>query len=129
MAENLKSRHAFGHSDSIEKAKQENKIDAYDILFLDSDTEPKLGWLDAKGNTIIVDPKAGLTELETQLEAELATKASSEDVETLEKQIEAKADASMVESLQTEIANKVDASEVETMIKECIEYAVEVVEF
>lgn len=53
--ENLRSRHAFGNSENIDAAIQSGKIDSYDILFLDGDTDPKLGWVDRNGNVRIVD--------------------------------------------------------------------------
>ena len=49
MAE-LKARHAFGSSSKIDAALEANKIDAFDILFLDGDTaKPKVGWIDKDG--------------------------------------------------------------------------------
>lgn len=51
----LRSRHAFGSSENIASAIDQNLIDAYDILFLDGDTEPKLGWIDKDGAVRIVD--------------------------------------------------------------------------
>lgn len=54
MAE-MKAKHAFGSSSNIESAKSAGKIDAYDILFLDGDTDPKVGWLDKDGNVRIVE--------------------------------------------------------------------------
>lgn len=51
----LRSRHAFGLSENIASAIDQNLIDAYDILFLDGDTEPKLGWIDKDGAVRIVD--------------------------------------------------------------------------
>lgn len=124
-----KAKHAFGQSADIEAAKQANKINAFDILFLDGDTAPKVGWLDSQGNTVIVDHRADLSKVEAELEAEIAAKANSEDVKTLESQIATKADASEIETLQTEIANKVDAETVQSMIEEHSESAIEVVEF
>jgi hypothetical protein len=79
MAEK-KARHAFGQSSGIENAKQENKIDAFDILFLDGDTAPKVGWLDSQGNTVIVDHRPDLAKVEAELEAEIATKADTTEV-------------------------------------------------
>ena len=49
MNELLKSRFAFGSSESLNSAIDNGLIDAYDILFLDGDTEPKVGWLDKNG--------------------------------------------------------------------------------
>lgn len=81
----LKAKHAFGSSSDIEAALQGGKIDAYDILFLDGDTDsPKIGWIDKDGNPVIVkDEKADFSELEAEvaeLETELATKANAEEV-------------------------------------------------
>lgn len=120
-----KAKHAFGQSDSIEAAKQANKIDSFDILFLDGETDPKIGWIDGQGNTVIVSNKTDLS----GVEAELATKADSETVKTLEDQITTKADASEIEALQTEIATKADVAAVQTMIEEAAVGAIEVVEF
>lgn len=109
MANNNKAKHAFGSSSSIEAAKQANKIDSFDILFLDGDTDPKIGWLDAQGNTVIVPNKTDLS----GVEAELATKANSSDVTELE----------------VEVATKVDAATVKAMIDEATIGVIEVVEF
>lgn len=49
-----KARHAFGSSDKISDAIANGLIDAYDILFLDGDTNPKVGWIDSKGEVRIV---------------------------------------------------------------------------
>lgn len=124
-----KAKHAFGQSANIETAKQANKINAFDILFLDGDTAPKVGWLDSQGNAVIVDHRPDLSKVEAELEAEIATKANSEDVKTLESQVATKADASEVETLQTAIATKVDAATVQTMINEAAVGVIEVVEF
>lgn len=50
-----KAKHAFGSSEDILSALADGKIDAYDILFLDGDTDnPKVGWIDRNGNPVIV---------------------------------------------------------------------------
>lgn len=59
------AKHAFGKSASIDEALQANKIDAYDILFLDSDTEPKVGWIDKNGNKVIAEGKTQVVRVET----------------------------------------------------------------
>ena len=74
-----KAKHAFGNSDSIESAKQSGKIDNFDILFLDGATDPKIGWLDAQGNTVIVPNKTDLS----GVKAELATKVDAATVKTM----------------------------------------------
>ena len=82
-----KAKHAFGSSSGIEAALQSGKIDSFDILFLDGDTDnPKIGWIDRDGNIVLVkDEKADLTELEAEvadLETEIATKVNAEEVDT-----------------------------------------------
>ena len=95
-----KAKHAFGSSANIEKAKQENKINEFDILFLDGDTDkPKVGWIDRNGNTVICEP-TDTSELENQ-----------------------------VSELETKMGTKVDAEAVQTMIKEYSDGVIEVIEF
>lgn len=53
----LRSKHAFGEFANLDKAIADGKIDAYDILFLDGKTEPKIGWVDKDGNVIILEDK------------------------------------------------------------------------
>ena len=125
-----KAKHAHGSRKNLEAAIASKAVDAFDVLFLSGEDEnPAMGWLDKNGSPIIISPADEVAKLETQVEAELATKANSEDVETLEGQIATKADASEVEALQTAIATKVDASTVQTMISEAAVGAIEVVEF
>lgn len=51
----LRSKHGFGSLEGVELAKADGKLDAYDILYLDGATDPKIGWIDKDGNTVIVD--------------------------------------------------------------------------
>lgn len=51
----LRSKHAFGNSNSLNAALEAGKIDAFDVLFLDGDTNPKIGWIDRNGNPVIVE--------------------------------------------------------------------------
>ena len=48
------SKHAFGSKANIETAKQEGKIDAYDVLFLDNG---ETGWIDKDGETQLATPR------------------------------------------------------------------------
>lgn len=66
MAEEiLRSRHAFGSSENLDAAIEEEKIDALDILFLDGNTNnPKIGWIDKDGNKIILEDKTGVIAVE-----------------------------------------------------------------
>lgn len=96
-----KAKHAFGQSGSVEAAKQANKIDNFDILFLDGETDPKIGWIDANGNTVIVPNKTDLS----GVEAELATKATTEEVN---EKLATKADAVEVdEKINTAVTDTV----------------------
>lgn len=65
------SKHAFGSKANIETAKQEGKIDAYDVLFLDNG---ETGWIDKDGETQLATPRTqtpivvnGVTWLKTSL--------------------------------------------------------------
>lgn len=121
----LKAKHAFGSEKDISKALAEGKIDAYDILFLD---EKKVGWVTKSGDVVIAEPD--LSEVEAELatkasaedvealEAEVATKATAEDIQAVENAIATKADAEKVESLEEQVAAKADAAEVETKLAE-----------
>lgn len=128
-----KARHAFGSSTGIEAAKEAGKIDAYDILFLDGGTEPKVGWLDANGETRIVDtekvvtvegdslPNTGL-EGKIYIFGEEGYFWNGTEFVNLCKPTD-------VTALKAEIDTKVTTEEVKTMIKESSDSFVEIVEF
>lgn len=104
-----KAKHAYGSRKNLPAAIESGAVDAYDVLFLQGEGEtPAVGWIDKDGNPVIVES----TDL-SGVEAELAKKANSEDVETLESQI----------------ATKVDVVTVQTMIDKAAIGAIEVVEF
>lgn len=104
-----KARHAFGSSAEVQKALQNGLIDAYDILFLDGETSPKIGWIDRNGIFRLVENEADFSDLEEMI----ATKANASDVE----------------ALGIEVAKKVTAEEVDAKIGEAVSNAIEVVEF
>ena len=54
MSELLRSKHAFGDISGVDTAIAENKIDAYDILFLTTPTGHAIGWIDKDGNKVII---------------------------------------------------------------------------
>lgn len=135
----LKAKHAHGSRKNLESAIANKVVDNFDVLFLSGEDEnPAMGWLDKNGNPIILSPADEVAKLETQVEAELATKANAEEVETklaekadaaeVENALATKADAEKVETLETELANKVSAEEVdakvETAVTEKVESAV-----
>ena len=113
----MKAKHAFGNSSQVLNAIQEGKIDKYDILFLDGDTEPKVGWIDANGEFRLVKNETDLS----GIEAELAEKANAEDVEALEGQLAIKVDAADVDAKINEAKSytdgRVEAAINEHMIK------------
>lgn len=128
-----KARHAFGNSSSIEAAKQAGKIDAFDILFLDGNTEPKIGWLDANGEIRLVEDKTQIVRVE-----ELPTTNGDENVVYIYNnegyiwdgtQCISLTKPTDVSALENEIATKVTADEVKTMIKGSMDSLVEIVEF
>ena len=125
----MKAKHAFGNLMDVEKALQAGKINEYDILFLDGDTSPKIGWIDANGIFRLVENEADFS----KLEAAIATKADASDVESLQSQVATKADAEKVEALETELATKVAAEEIdakiETAVTEKVESTISKMEF
>jgi hypothetical protein len=90
----MKAKHAFGNLADVEKALQAGKVDSYDILFLDGDTSPKIGWIDANGIFRLVENEADFSELE----AVIATKANAADVKALEAEVATKTNAEEVDS-------------------------------
>ena len=118
-----KAKHAFGMLENVDAALSAGTIDSYDILFMkDANGKPYVGWIDKQGQKVIVDDSAEFA----ALEAEIATKVGSEEVEAA---IATKADVADVESLESQVATKVDADTVKAMIDEATAGAVEVVEF
>ena len=78
-----KAKFAFGRSSGIEAAKEAGKINEFDLLMLDGDTDsPKMGWLDAKGNPIVIDHKADMAKMEVEINEKLATKVSAKEVDS-----------------------------------------------
>lgn len=135
-----KARHAYGQSADIASAIQANKINAFDILFLDGDTEPKIGWLDKQGVARIAQGKTQIVRVEELPVADgdenvvyiynnegyiwdgtqCVSLAKSADLTTLETQ---------VSTLATQMSDKVDTDTVQSMIEDYSESAYEIVEF
>ena len=105
-----KAKHAFGALENIDSAISAGKIDSFDILFVkDANGKPYVGWIDGKGEKVIVPNETDLS----GVEAELATKANAAEVAELE----------------AEVKTKVDADTVKNMIDEATVGVIEVVEF
>ena len=137
-----KAKHAFGKSSNLEAALQSGAIDAYDILFLDGDTEPKVGWVDKNGVVRVVEDKAQIVRVKElpvengdenvvyvynnegyiwdNINGQCVSIAKSADLTNLETQ---------VTNLSTQMENKVDATTVQNMIKEKVDSAYEIIEF
>ena len=125
-----KAKHAYGSRAKLPEAIASGAVDSYDVLFLQGEGEtPAIGWVDKNGNPVVLSPADDLAEAEAKLEAEIAKKANSEDVETLGSQIAAKADSAEIVELEAEVAKKVDVETVQSMINEATVGVVEVVEF
>lgn len=136
----LRSKHAFGNSNNIDVALSSGAIDAFDILFLDGDTSPKIGWIDRNGNKVIVETgEDDVVRVEALPEygedgkiyifgedgyfwngTEFVNLCKPTDVSALETQ---------VAGLETEMKTKVDAETVQAMIEEHSGSMIEVVEF
>lgn len=110
MAE--KARHAFGNSENLQNAIDTGVIDNYDILFLDGGTDPKVGWIDRDGNTVIVKSTATLEGQVANLETEMSNKISSAEAET------------KINEVVTEKVNTVVSEQVETIVSEKVETVV-----
>lgn len=115
------ARHAFGKTENLQNALSSGTIDAYDILFLDGDTEPKIGWITKDGEAVIVESKDNVAVVEALPESgeegviyifndegyvwtgtEFVTISKSTDLSALE----------------AEIATKITASEVDVKISQ-----------
>lgn len=128
-----KAKHAFGNSSSIEAAKAANKIDAFDILFLDGDTEPKVGWLDKNGEICIAEGKTQIVRV-----TELPTENGDENVVYIYNnegyiwngtQCVSLAKSADLSALEAEIATKVDEAKVLEIIETYGGSESEIVEF
>ena len=135
-----KARHAFGNSANLESALNSGAIDAYDILFLDGDTEPKVGWVDKNGVVRLVEDKVQIVRVE-----ELPITDGDENVVyiynnegyiwdgeqcvPISKSVDVTLLETQISELATQMGDKVDATTVQNMIDEHYESAYEVIEF
>ncbi len=104
----MKAKHAFGSSENLQNALNSGAIDAYDILFLDGDTEPKVGWVDKNGEVRLVSNETDLS----GVEAELATKATTKEVD---EKLATKADTTVVdEKINTAVTDSVASAKAYT---------------
>ena len=138
MAE--KTKIAFGDSANVQAAIDAGAIDSFDLLMLDGDSKPKIGWIKKDGTPVIVDnedvivvegealPETGVIgKIYIFAEegyfwngTEFKPFAKSTDLTVIENQIT---------ELTTQVDQKVDATTVQNMIQEHSASGVEVVEF
>lgn len=132
-----KAKHAFGSSANIDAAINAGTIDAYDILFLDGETSPKIGWIDKNGQKVIVESEQG-KQYVVPVEGDSLPAIGEEGViyifndegyiwnGTQFVSFGSSADLSVLEE---EIATKVDESVVDQKIESAVSSAIQVVEF
>lgn len=139
MAE-LRSKQAFGNSENLEAAMNANKVNAYDILYLDGDTDkPKLGWVKKDGTPVFIDTENVVVIEDEALPesgkmgkiyifnnegyfwsgADFISLSKPVDLTSVQEQLDKKADAEVVTNALQEVNEKI--AETET--------AMEIVEF
>lgn len=130
-----RAKHAFGNSENLTTALESGAIDAYDILFLDGETEPKIGWVDKNGVIRLVQDKVQIVRVN-----ELPTADGDENVVYIYNnegyiwdgtQCVSLSKTADLSALEAEIATKISADEVDAKIETAISEAVsvEIVEF
>ena len=79
------AKHAFGKSEDLSKALANGSVDKFDILFLDGDTNPKIGWVDEKGEVKIAqNGSVDSDSIDTMIDEKLAESVvTNEDIEEL----------------------------------------------
>lgn len=106
----LRSKITFGSSDRIEAAKQEEKINEFDILCLEDVDGDKMGWLDKNGSAHII--KSGMPESEVTAKIESSveeTKAyADEKVVAAIEESKTYADEKIETTVDTKVSEVVD---------------------
>lgn len=128
MAEQ-RAKHAFGSSQNLDTAIQSGKVDAYDILFLDGDTDPKVGWVTKDGKPVVMKSTTELEGKVAEFEKELDTKVSAEEVDakintTVTEKVETVVTEKVTEKVETVMTEKVDTvitEKVDTVVNEKVE--------
>lgn len=134
MANTNKARHAFGSSQNLENALKSGIVDAFDVLFLDGDTDPKIGWVDRNGQIRILQEEDEVVIVEGESLPESGESGKiyvhgSDAYVWNGNEFVNLCKPTDVSALEAEIDTKVTAEEVKTIIKESSDSFVEIVEF
>ncbi len=138
-----RAKHAFGSSSGIESALASGKIDAFDILFLDGNTDnPKVGWIDKDGNPVIIKAENEVASVDALPEsgetgviyicnktlyiwdgAQFVVVSESTDLSVLLERMAAVEEqtstlSNLMAAIEAEVAKKADAEEVKLKLEE-----------
>lgn len=111
----LRSKITFGDLDRVEASKQEGKINEFDILCLDGNTKPKIGWLDRNNELKVVEPGMPEAEVASKIEAAVTESKAYAD-EKVDAAVEEKV-AEAIDSAVAEVKNAFQAEEYEISYK------------
>lgn len=121
----LRSKHGFGAFEDVDAAVESGVVDEFDLLLTkDAKGKAHIGWVEKDGNPIFVeavDSEEFVESIES-LESEIASKATTEEVDAKVADVEEKVVA--VETKVSEVKEKV-LSDVESKIEEKISNSVE----
>lgn len=125
----LRSKITFGTSDRVESAKQEGKINEFDVLCLADADGDKMGWIDRDGGTHIVEPGMSETEVTSKIE-EAVTEVNTYIDETVGSKVDAAVEEKVSESIGTKVDEAVESANAYTDQKVAeISSGYEIVEF
>lgn len=101
-----KAKHAHGSRQNLDSAISNKVVDAYDVLFLSGEDEnPAIGWLNKEGEAIVICPGDEIAALGTEVDAKLAEKA----------------DSTQLEEIRAELSGKVGADEIDAKVSAAME--------
>lgn len=137
MATEPKVKYAIGESSRVEAGIAAGKIDEFDLLLLDGDTDPKIGWVDKNGTPRIVSTSGqkevvSVDSLPSEGESEkiylYAGEAYIWDADTTS--FASLSKSTDLTELEEEVAKKVDEATVDDKISKAMQnVGIEVIEF
>lgn len=137
MANEPKVKYAIGESSRVQAGIAAGKIDEFDLLLLDGDTDPKIGWVDKNGVPRIVDTSGQKEILSVD---SLPSTGESEKIylydgeayiwDTSTTAFVPISKSTDLTELEQEVAKKVDEATVDAKISQALQgVGVEVIEF